>query len=387
MTSTFAVVLAGGGPRGAYEAGVLSVLLPALETGGMRADVFVGSSSGAINAAGFAALSHLGAAASSAAVLDLWREVHAATVFRSPLRAAWTAGTAKAPGGRRAGGLLDTSPLLGTFDRMIDWKSLHANVESGGIAAVGVVATPSSTRDSTVFVETAPGVACPAPDTRRAISYLPTTLGARHIVASAAMPVVFPAAEVTDPAAAAGWYFDGGVRLNTPIKPAIALGAERILVVATSPAHPGPAAPGGPTPPPGIAAGAAEVLYAILDDRMVEDLRALARRNDPDADGRLIPWTFGGPATGDAGLLGRLVCEVLEGSGRPHSPLSALARRALGRVLAGDPNRGEALSYLFFDADFIDGAIRLGQRDGRRLIGVDGMPVWHHQSGDVPPGP
>ncbi|MDQ6727758.1 MAG: patatin-like phospholipase family protein [Actinomycetota bacterium] len=385
MTSTFAVVLAGGGPRGAYEAGVLSVLLPALEIGGMKADVFVGTSAGAINAVGFAALSHLDAAASSAAVLDLWREVHAASVVRAPLRAGRSGAK-----GRRAGALLDTSPLLATLDRIVDWKSLHASIESGGIAAVGVVATSSSTRDSTVFVETAPGLGCPPPDARRAITYVPTTLGPRHVAASSAIPVAFPAVEVTDPAVAAGWYFDGGVRLNTPIKPAIALGARRVLVVATSPAAPDMATPAGaPPPPPGIAAGAAELLYAILDDRMVEDLRALARRNDPDVDGNVIPWTFGGPAAGDGGLLGRLACEVLEGVGpgpaRPHSPLAAVARRALGRALAGDPSRGEAFSYAFFDADFIDGAILLGQRDGARLIGLDGMPVWHEQAGGDAP--
>lgn len=89
MTPGVAVVLAGGGARGAYEAGVLSVLLPALEAHGMRPDLFMGTSAGAINAVGLASRAHLRATASSSAVLDLWREVHASSVFRGPLHGAF----------------------------------------------------------------------------------------------------------------------------------------------------------------------------------------------------------------------------------------------------------------------------------------------------------
>ncbi len=385
MAQDFAVVLAGGGSRGAYEAGVLSVLLPALEKHGATPTVFVGTSAGAINAVGFASLHHLGAAACSQAVLELWRQVHFGSVFRSPVRTAVRRLAGRGAGGRRAGALLDTTPLIATLEHIVDWDQLHANVASGKVAAVGVVATPSSTRDSTVFVETA-GDRCPPVDDKRAIRYVKASLAADHVRASSAMPVVFPAVEILNPEVAAGWYFDGGARLNTPIKPALALGASRVLVVATAPAE---APVDGPhtasSPPPGIAGGAAELFYAILADRMIEDLRALAGRNEPSADGDLVPWTFGGPRRDDDGLFGRLVCEVLGGAGpgprRRRGPLSVVARRALGRVLAHDPDRAELASYLFFDPDFIDGAIRLGQRDAETLLGPDGGPVWHEVGG------
>lgn len=382
MTSRFAVVLAGGGARGAYEAGVLSVFLPALEAQGMRPDVFVGTSAGAINAVGFASLNHLGAAGSSAAVVDLWREAHAASVFRAPFRTAL--GRLGASGRHRvhAGGLLDTTPLRGTLERIIDWDRLHANVGSDGIAAVGVVATSSATRRSTVFLEAAPCLPCPPPDRGRAILYVPTALEACHVLASSAIPLLFPPVEVQRPAAAAGWYVDGGIRLNTPIKPALALGAKRVLVVATAPAEGPVAGPHDPsTPPPGICAVAAGLLHAMLDDRMVEDLQTLALKNGPGGRGHVVPWLFAGPRGENAGLLGRLVIEVLDGrmcgSARHRGPLSRLTRRALGRILAGDRSRAELASYLLFDAEFIDGAIRLGRRDADRSLGPDLSPVWH----------
>lgn len=380
-------MLSGGGARGAYEAGVLSVLLPALEARGLRPDMFVGTSAGAINAVGFASLHHLGGDACAEAVLDLWRQIHAGSVFRSPLRAPFRGHTGP-DGRRRPGGLLDTTPLTATLTQLVDWDRLHANVRSGDIAAIGVVATPHTTRDSTVFLETAPGISCPADDVTRAIRYLETPLGPRHVLASSAIPVLFPAVEVLEPAIGAGWYFDGGVRLNTPIKPALALGATRVLVIATAPAEaPLGALHSSASPPPGIAAGAAELFYAMLADRMVEDLRALATRNEPTADGALVPWSFGGPRRDDDGLLGRFLCEVLtgtaDGARKPRGALSTLGRRVIGSILAGDANRAELASYLFFDAEFIDGAIRLGRRDAERSLGPDGAPVWHRAGTDV----
>ena len=59
--------------------------------------------------------------------------------------------------------------------------------------------------------------------------------------------------------------------------------------------------------------------------------------------------------------------------------------RISGAIFTANGVVGEAFSYAFFDADFIDGAIRLGQRDGARLIGLDGMPVWHEQAGGDAP--
>src|SRR5258707_214210 len=80
-----AVVVAGAGARGGYEAGVLSVLLPHLEAAGAVPTLFVGTSAGAINATLYAAVAHLPAAEQGEAVLEVWRNIHTYDVFRSPM--------------------------------------------------------------------------------------------------------------------------------------------------------------------------------------------------------------------------------------------------------------------------------------------------------------
>src|ERR1700684_3112062 len=79
--SSVAVVLPGGGARGAYEAGALSVLLPALEARGERVSIWCGTSVGAINATALASLAHLPARQQVAAAKELWRELRKGDVI------------------------------------------------------------------------------------------------------------------------------------------------------------------------------------------------------------------------------------------------------------------------------------------------------------------
>ena len=122
------------------------------------------------------------------------------------------------------------------------------------------------------------GIARHGDDPLRGIEYVATPeLGPAHILASAAIPALFPAVRVTEPEQAAGWYFDGGPRLNTPIKPALWLGAERVIVIALN------SVAASRTPPPEHQAdfyvGAAHLLHAALGDPLAQDIRTLANRN------------------------------------------------------------------------------------------------------------
>lgn len=378
-----AVVVSGGGARGPYEAGVLSVLLPALERTG-RPNIYLGTSAGAINAVAFASMSDLGALRASEEVLEMWRDVRWSSVFRSPLAALLSRSRPRGAGPRRATAVLDTSPLARSLGTIIDWDRLHANVGEGRVT-VGVVATAWSTRRTVVFLERAPGVRWPSDDQGRAISYVGTTLTPRHVLASSALPVAFPAVHIDRPSVAADWYIDGGVRMNTPLKPALQLGAKQLVVVATDPAEPAARRPVTPADwAPTAAGGAAQLFYGMLADRMVEDVRTLARRNaEATPDGQegddVIRWLFAGPEPGAFGPLAQLAGQVLQGlapTQRRQGPVVELLRRTAGRWVARDLDRLEVLTHLLFDPDFIKGSIALGQRDARRSLDGLGSPAW-----------
>jgi NTE family protein len=390
-----AVVLAGAGARGAYEAGVLSVLLPRLERAGLRPHLYVGTSAGAINACLFAARAHLPAAEQADAALRVWRELRLGDIVGPVLPSALVAGARelgqllRVPGVRLTG-LLNTAPMHDTARRILDWDQLRDNLDNGTCAGLAVTATNARTGRSVVFLDRpGPAAAVPEEDSRP-IDYVPTPIRPEHVLASAAIPLLFPPVEVTEPVASRDWYCDGGLRLNTPLKPAIALGADAMIVVATSPAEypPAVAPAAGARHSPDIDDVMVQLLDAALADPLVEDVHSLLRVNQLVAGGgRAAPggrplaeirFVFVGPAergtlAGEArdayrerfdGLSG-----ALRGIAHPDLPL-------LAHLLAGDGDRsGDALSYLLFDPDFVDRAIDLGRRDASRMLDPGGGPM------------
>jgi NTE family protein len=132
-----AVVVAGAGARGGYEAGVLSVLLPQLEAAGAVPTLFVGTSAGAINSALCAAGAHLTAAEQGEAALKVWRNLHTHDVFRSPLKTglgtagSWAGQLMRIPGVRLTH-LLDTGPLWRMAHAAVDWPQCARTSMRGG---------------------------------------------------------------------------------------------------------------------------------------------------------------------------------------------------------------------------------------------------------------
>src|SRR4051812_43176103 len=156
-----AVVLPGGGARGAYEAGALSVLLPALEARGERVQIVAGTSVGGINAAVVGALAALPAAEQAERLLERWRAVRKGSVISPVIGLGTALGLLRLAGevlelpGLRAASLLDPSPLARSLDGWIDWDALHRNVEAELVRAVCVVATSVERGIPVGFVESA----------------------------------------------------------------------------------------------------------------------------------------------------------------------------------------------------------------------------------------
>ncbi|MGB0095445.1 MAG: patatin-like phospholipase family protein, partial [Solirubrobacteraceae bacterium] len=272
------LVLGGGGARGAYASGALSVLLRELKD---QVTVIVGTSAGALISAYLAANWHRSVEEAIEDGLRFWRELRFGDVF-APLVALGGAarfmryvGEFLPVSSLHAPSVLHPEPLEGTLGRLVDFDQLTENVREQRVA-LGVVATPAHSNRSVVFHQG--GIARHREDPLRGIEYVETSrLGAEHILASSAIPALFPAVRVSEPTPAAGWYFDGGPRLNTPIKPALWMGADRVIVIALNSIAPSRTPP--PDHQPDFYVGAAHLLHAALGDPLAQDIRTLANRN------------------------------------------------------------------------------------------------------------
>lgn len=358
-----ALVLTGGGARAAYQVGVLSALARRFPR--LRIPILSGFSAGAVNAA-YLASDPGPFSRATAGLRALWSKLRTEDVFRvdapSLARHVLRWGARLVSGGFRWGaevrGLVDTTPLRRLLGGALEASDgvlagIDQNVRRGALKAVAIGASSYSTGQSVVWVQ---GCCDIRPWTRPKRRGVDATLTVDHVMASAALPLFFPAVRVDG-----AWYGDGGIRLATPLSPAIHLGASRILAIATR--FEGTAAEEGrPTiagyPPPAQVMGT--ILNAIFLDSIDEDalrLRALNR-----ALAGLAPHERDGLRVADLLVLrpsrdlGRLAHEY-----EPHLPRAfRFLTRGLGtrETLSSD-----MLSLLMFQPDYVKRLIEIGEAD------------------------
>ena len=373
------MVLGGGGARGAYEAGVLSVLFPVLEDRGEAPRILIGTSAGALNVSFLAANAQLATDELIAGALATWESVRWGEVARPLLstaslrRAVDYVGEVLGVSGLRIKSLLDPEPLRVTLRERVDFEQLEENVRAGRIDAAAVVATSALTGRSVVFHS---GLTSPPADDRRGIDYVAAPLAEEHVLASAAIPGIFPAVQVTAPQPARGWYFDGGTRLNTPIKPALALGAARVVVVAVTSVRAGGADLAGARQPDALEA-AGQILVGLLEDQVAADVHTLAGINElltahggaASMTKSVVPYILVAPAEKDpiAERALRVVREHYSGSLRAIT--SDVALLAKLTAASADERHAALLSFLLFAPEFARALIELGQQDARRWMG------------------
>jgi NTE family protein len=229
------IVLSGGGARGAFQVGVVAGILEVLGKTGMTHapfSVLCGTSVGAINAAYLASHAEqrdLGIQG----LMDAWKSLRLSDHLRINLRGMlgiWSAknlGDDQTKSGRpiQARALLDSLPLTDLVKTQVSFERLHRNVDEGIVHALVITALEISTGRTTMFAEASPQVSFPeSNDPRRNVRR--ERIGLEHVLASAALPLVFPPRRI-----AGEEYCDGGVRFNTPIAPAIRAGADRLVVI------------------------------------------------------------------------------------------------------------------------------------------------------------
>ncbi len=235
-------MLSGGGARGAYEAGALQYILDELpDHMGVQPsfDIVCGTSVGAIHAAFIAATADEREGRGERLV-KIWEELQVDEVFRFgagdllgiPRK---LLGVRKVANMLREGqrpdrlfGLLDTGPLEELVLRSIPWQKITDNLDQGRVESVCIAATQLATGRAVVFCQQK-GRALPPWASQDNIRMQPIRLSPVHALASAAIPMLFPAVRV-----GARYYADGGLRLNTPLAPAVRLGANRVLVIGLS---------------------------------------------------------------------------------------------------------------------------------------------------------
>ena len=387
---TTAVVIAGAGARGAYESGVLAEVLPPLFPEGLDNVVLLGTSAGALNAALWAARATRGADLRKVGdeVCKVWHDADQSRVFAPVVPSLLLSVLQRlrffsSDAGIRA--LLDTAPLRKYAAEVLDAAQLARNVAEGSVGGVGVVATScpldGTSGRSRVFFDGKLAKE-PAPDPESSIDYVRTDLEHAHVVASAAIPVVFPAIFVPNPEAQRGYYVDGGVRLNTPIEPALKFSAGRIIVVSSNATTYPPPAPL-PSQRPDVVDDFAQLLHAVLADGMIEDLRTLRRINGMVRQAKAA----GIALTKKRNRLPFVDVDVLEISPEPGK-LAKLAQDLLAHTnllkdrkrlefmflrwalagVGGGAGNSELLSYLLFDPRFAQQQIELGRSDGKAAV-------------------
>jgi NTE family protein len=387
-----ALALSGGGARGAYEAGALSWILGELPRRLGRPvhfDIVTGSSVGAVHACWVAANEDDPRA--SEQLIETWHALSVEQVFgvgptdlvRLPMQLLGFQGGPRSPAGPdRLPGFFDTTWLEAIVAKGVRWEAVRARLERGDLDALAVSATEIATGRSVVFVdakaEQFPGWPLDDPFVvaRRA------RIGLPHALASAAIPLVFPAVRI-----GATYFCDGGLRLNTPLAPAVRLGADAVLVI-------GLRHSAATSPDPGLAHAreesysnplslAGRALNALLLDRVEADLRQLRLVNDILLTGARVC----GPhflehvnesITAARGTPYRVVDSMLLQPSRDlgliagecvrHRGRSRGLREWLGRSLmryggAGVLEEADLLSYLLFDRCYADHLIELGRSD------------------------
>src|SRR6476646_418130 len=229
------IVLSGGGSRGAYEAVIIHYLRTDLARRLGRhvpIDIISGTSVGAIKAA-FLAATMADPDAQAAQLVAAWRalrieeliSLRPIDVLRAIRLLLGGEPPAPAAGSFRYGGLLETSGLERFVIRTIPWRGIDRSLRERHLHAISVSATHVGTGHTVVFLSSAEPV--PREWSRDPfVRHRAARIGPRHVLASAAIPMLFPAVKIGDE-----YFTDGGLRQNTPMSPAIRLGADRLLLI------------------------------------------------------------------------------------------------------------------------------------------------------------
>jgi NTE family protein len=358
------LMLGGGGARGAYQAGVLRGI--ARRFPHLTFPILTGISAGAVNTVHLAA--HEGSLEqSSDDLIKLWLDLTPEKVYdvgsRPLIWNLFSWGTRLMSGGIQRGrepmrGMVETEPLRRYLTSVLErdqdatLPGISRNIARGILKAVALSATSYTTGQSVTWIEGSDVELWQRPNRRTE----PAHLTVEHVMASSALPMLFPAVRVGNE-----WFGDGGVRLTAPLSPVLHLGASRVITISTKYPRSTQEANTPLTlgyPPP---AQVLSVLYnAVFLDLIDEDILRLRKVNSLLE--RVPPQNRGGMRIVDILVL-RPSVDLGKLAGRFEPRLPGFFRyltRGLGTTKTASP---DIISLILFQADYLKALIELGEED------------------------